>query len=168
MMMVYYYIFLGLLFIVYLLFAYELSLRIDVSLEHLKIYLFFIPVFSIKGKKYRKFLKKMIPKDQIQVQKEIDLSSLITLIHFKYLDINVKKNINDYVNYIYLVQSLNIINKMIVGLIIKYVENYHFDIKPDEKNNVIIKAKFHFNIGIILINLFIINRRYKHVQSTNK
>ena len=102
------------------------------------------------------------------MKKEIDLSSLITLIHFKYLDIKVKKNINDYVNYIYLVQSLNIINKMIVGLLVKYIENYHFDIKPDEKNNVIIKAKFHFNIGIILINLFIINRRYKHVQSTNK
>lgn len=165
--MVYYYIFLSLLFIVYLLFAYELNLKIDISLDHLKVKLFFIPVFYVKGKKYRKFLKKLIPKDQVQVEKEFDISSLITLIHFKYLNIKIRKSIQDYVNYIYMVESISILNHMFCSLISNYVENYHFEMEPSEKNQLNLKAKFHFNIGIIILNLLIINRRYKNAQKAD-
>lgn len=161
--MVIYYVFLFLIFVVYILFAYDLTLRIDLDFNHIKIRMFYIPIFVKKGKKYYRFLKKMIPKNQNQLKEEVDLSSLITLIHFKKLSIEVKKNIVDYLNYIYLVESLNIINNILIPIISENVENYHFKIDSNLKNNIYINSVFSFNIGIILINYLIIKRRYRHV-----
>ena len=48
------------------------------------------------------------------------------------------------------------------------IKEYNFKIEENEKNNIDIDSKFHFNLGIILLNLFIINRRYKNVQKANK
>lgn len=168
MRMIIYYAFLSILFILYFLFAYEFTLRVDISLHHLKVKAFYIPVLYLKGEKYRKFLKKLIPKDQNQMNEEIDVSSLITLVHIDFLSVEIMKNIVDYVHYIFMVQILGIVHRVFAPLLQEYVEKYRFNIHTDEQNNLRIRTKFHFNIGIILINLLLIKRRYRHVPKTHQ
>ena len=166
--MILYFLFLSVLFVVYFLFAYEFTLRVDVSFHHVKVKAFFIPVLYLKGEKYRNFLKKLIPKDQNQMNEEIDVSSLIMLVHIDFLSVEIRKNVNDYVNYLLLVQTLEIAHHVFAPVLEAYVEKYRFKILADAQNNLRIRTKFHFNIGIILINLLLIKRRYRHVSKTDQ
>ena len=161
--MVLYYIFLLILFIVYFFFAYDLTLRLEIDFNSIKVKVFYITIFNKNGDKYYKFLQKFIPKDQNQIKEEIDMTSLITLIHIKYLSINIDKKISDYLNYAYLVQVTSILNYMFSPYIKDYVEHYKFKVDENEQNNVKVKSIFKFNVGIILINMWIIKRRYRHV-----
>lgn len=166
--MIYYYIFLFILLVIYFLFAYELKLKVSISFSHLSVKVFFIPIIYLKGSRYKKFLKKLIPENKEKMKEEIDISSLITLVHFDYLNIIIKKNVVDYLAYSFLIAGFDILNNMLIYYIKENIKEYNFKIEENEKNNIDIDSKFHFNLGIILLNLFIINRRYKNVQKANK
>ena len=103
-----------------------------------------------------------------ELEKNIDISSLITLVHFKSLNIQIKKIVNDYVSYIYFLNGVNVLNYLLVNLLSNNIENYCFNIKKSEKNNIDIDANIKFNIGLIIVNLIIIKWRYKDVKKTNK
>ena len=69
--MVLYYIFLLILFLVYFFFAYDLTLRLEIDFNSIKVKVFYITIFHKKKEKYYKFLQKFIPKDQNQIKEEI-------------------------------------------------------------------------------------------------
>lgn len=160
--MIYYYIFLCLLIFIYLLFVFDLVLRISVSLDHLKIKIFGLTVFSLKNEKYHNFLKKLIPKDKIQANEEIDLSALISFIHIYYLNLTIKNKNEDYVKNIYLKESILILTSLLRNLICNKVDNYQIKIINSEKNDFSLYSVFYFNIGIILLNYIIIKKRYRN------
>ena len=166
-MMIYYYIFLVILTLIYLLFAYNLKMRIIITLNSLKVKVFNITIFRIKNEKFYNFLIKMIPKNEEEMKKNIDLTSLIDLFHFDLLKIDIKKSIDDYVNYIFLINITNIVNNIFVPFIRENIKEYYFKIKESKENNLLIDLKIRFNIGIILLNLLIIYRRYSHGKKTN-
>ena len=62
-----YYIFLLILFLVYFFFAYDLTLRLEIDFNSIKVKVFYITIFNKKGDKYYKFLQKFIPKVQNQI-----------------------------------------------------------------------------------------------------
>jgi ABC-type antimicrobial peptide transport system permease subunit len=76
---------------------------------------------------------------------------------------SVDKKISDYLNYAYLVQVTSILNYIFYPYIKDYVEHYKFKVDENEQNNLKVKSIFKFNVGIILINMWIIKRRYRHV-----
>lgn len=160
--MIYYYIFLCLLIFIYLLFVFDLVLRISVSLDHLKIKIFGLTIFSLKNEKYHNFLKKLIPKDKIQANEEIDLSALISFIHIYYLNLTIKNKNEDYVKNIYLKESILILTSLLRNLICNKVDNYQIKIINSEKSDFSLYSVFYFNIGIILLNYIIIKKRYRN------
>lgn len=151
----------------YLLIIFDLRLKIEFSFEEFKVYIFKIRIIKIKKEKYSKYFSKLIPKSKKEVEKDLDLTTLITLVHFQYLDIMIDKNINDYANYIYLLQILSIINYSLINLLKEHIDKYCFNIKKNEKNNIVIKTKFSFNLGLMLINYIIIKWRYRKIEKTN-
>lgn len=160
--MIYYYIFLCLLIFIYLLFVFDLVLRISVSLDHLKIKIFGLTIFSLKNEKYHNFLKKLIPKDKIQANEEIDLSALISFIHIYYLNLTIKNKNEDYVKNIYLKESILILTSLLRNLICNKVDNYQIKIINSEESDFSLYSVFYFNIGIILLNYIIIKKRYRN------
>ena len=126
--MVYYFIFLFIIFIIYFLFAYDLKVRIKFDFSSLVVKVFFIPIICLKGNRYKRLLKKLIPRNKNQMMKEIDTTALISLVHFHKLRIDVYQNVNDYLFYVFLQESLISINYMLSNLIKDYVENYFFKI----------------------------------------
>lgn len=165
--MVYYYVFLVILTILYLLFAYNFKTRIIITLSSLKVKIFNITIIHFKGDKFKNFLKKLIPKNEEEIKKNIDLTSLIDLFHFDLLSIDIKKSIDDYVNYIFLVNISNIVNNIFVPFIRTNIKEYHFKIQESKENDLLVDLKIKFNVGIILLNLIIIYRRYYHGKKTN-
>ena len=165
--MLYYIIFIVVLFLIYFLFAYDLKVRLIFDFNSLKLKVFFIPLIILKGDKYKKFLKRLIPRNRNEVMQEIDTTLLVSLFHFHKLRIEVSKNVVDYLNYVFIQNVCIITNYILVNLIKENIENYHFIIKEDKTNNLKIDSMFHFNLGIILINLYLIRRRYNHVQKAD-
>lgn len=152
----------------YIFILVDIKLRVKISFENLEIYLFNVRILNLKKERYQKLIKRMIPKDKKELEKNIDISSLITLVHFKSLNIQIKKIVNDYVSYIYFLNGVNVLNYLLVNLLSNNIENYCFNIKKSEKNNIDIDANIKFNIGLIIVNLIIIKWRYKDVKKTNK
>ena len=152
----------------YIFILVDIKLRVEISFENLEIYLFNVRILNLKKERYQKLIKRMIPKDKKELEKNIDISSLITLVHFKSLNIQIKKIVNDYVSYIYFLNGVNVLNYLLVNLLSNNIENYCFNIKKSEKNNIDIDANIKFNIGLIIVNLIIIKWRYKDVKKTNK
>lgn len=152
----------------YIFILVDIKLRVKISFENLEIYLFNVRILNLKKERYQKLIKRMIPKDKKELEKNIDISSLITLVHFKSLNIQIKKIVNDYVSYIYFLNGVNALNYLLVNLLSNNIENYCFNIKKSEKNNIDIDANIKFNIGLIIVNLIIIKWRYKDVKKTNK
>jgi hypothetical protein len=162
-----YIVFISILFIIYFLFAYDLKLKVSFDFYGLKVKVFLIPIIILKKEKFHRFLNNLIPKNKTQMMKGIDTTFLLNLVHFKKLDIQIYKDIQDYFNYLLLNESLYIINTILLPLIISKIDFYHYQIQASEINNIKVNSIITFNLGIILLNLYVIKRRYKHVQKTD-
>lgn len=163
--MVLYFVFLGLLILLWLLFVYNLNVTIFFSLNSLKIEIFKLPIINLKNDKFKKFLVRFIPTSTIQVQEEIDLSSLFTLIHYDVIEVKLLINTNDYPKLIIINSFISILFNNLKNNIDKKVTKYTYQVEKSEIGDIQGVIKCNFNIGVILINYLIIKGRYKYAKT---
>lgn len=97
------------------------------------------------------------------LEKDIDYSRLIYLIHIDYLE-----NMMEFVSYNSYILVTSLVNgnlDIIKYLLSKYVKKYNFHLRVNNKNMFRIKAKIRFNIGIIILNIIKIKLRYKNEEN---
>ena len=165
--MVFYFIFLGLLLVLWLLFVYNLNLTIMFSLDSLIIKIFKIPFIKLKGEKLKKFLVKFVPTSTKEMQEEIDLSNLLSLIHYDVIELKLVISVTDYSRLVLLNGLVSVIHSVLLNLIDDYVSKYTYLVEEGENNYLEGIIKCNFNIGVILFNYLIIKGRYKYAK-TNK
>lgn len=164
--MVLYFVFLLFLLILWILFVYNLNVTIKFSLNSLIIKIFKIPFINLRNEKFKKFIVKFIPMDKSQLQEEIDLSSLFTLIHYDLVEFKIETNINDYCRFVMISSFIEIIYYFIVDQIKENIDKYTFLIEKSNRNEINGIIKCNFNIGVILINYLLIKRRYKREKTS--
>ena len=164
--MITYFIILFILIILWLLFVYNLHVNIFFSLISLRVIIFNLPLINYKNEKYIKFLSKFIPSSTKQVQEEIDLSSLVTLIHFDVIEIKVDISTYDYPRIVLINSLINIILSMYKDKLISKGTKYTYIVEKSDNSDLNGVIKCNFNIGVILINYLIIIRRYRY-EKTN-
>ena len=163
--MVFYFIFLGILIILWLLFVYNLNVVILFSLDYLTIKIFKIPFIRLKKDKYKKFLSRFIPKSSLEVKEEIDLTSLIGFINFDVVEVKVDMNVYDYPKLIIFNSFLGIIETVFEKYLGSKIGKYTYLITKSETNNIRGIIKCNFNIGVVLLNYLIIKGRYKYAKT---
>ena len=166
MNMVFYFIFLGLLLILWLLFVYNLNVTIMFSLNSLEIRIFKIPFIRLKDNKFKRFIVKLIPTNKRQMKEELDLSSLFALIHYDVIEVKVKTNVTDYPSLIILNTLTEIIYYRYIDVIKNNINKYTYLVEESLINDITGVIKCNFNIGIILINYLIIKGRYKYEKTS--
>lgn len=164
--MIIYFIILSILIILWLLFVYNLHISIFFSLDSLRVNIFKLPLINYKNEKYIKFLSKFIPTSTKQVQEEIDLSSLVALIHFDVIEIKVDISTYDYPRIVLINTLINIILSMYKDKLINNGTKYTYLVEKNDNSDLNGVIKCNFNIGVILINYLIIKRRYRY-EKTN-
>ena len=165
--MVFYFIFLGLLLVLWLLFVYNLNLTIMFSLDSLNIKIFKIPFIRLKGDKFKKFLVKFVPTSTKQMQEEIDLSNLLSLIHYDVIELKLVISVTDYSRLVLINGFVSLIHSVLLNVIDDYVSKYTYLVEKGKDNNLEGIIKCNFNIGVILFNYLIIKGRYRY-EKTNK
>lgn len=165
--MVFYFIFLGLLLVLWLLFVYNLNLTIMFSLDSLIIKIFKIPFIRLKGDKFKKFLVKFVPTSTKQMQEEIDLSNLLSLIHYDVIELKLVISVTDYSRLVLINGFVSLIHSVLLNVIDDYVSKYTYLVEKGKDNNLEGIIKCNFNIGVILFNYLIIKGRYRY-EKTNK
>lgn len=165
--MILYFIFLFILILLWILFVYNLKIDIFISLEKLEIKIFKIKIINLTGNKYKKYLTRFIPTSKEQIQEEMDLTFLFSLIHYDVIELKICTNISDYPNLMVVNSLIYIIHEIFDEYIKSKVDKYTYIVEKEEKVNLLVSVKCNFNIGVILINYLIIKRRYKHAK-TNK
>lgn len=148
------------LFILWLLFVFSLYVTIKVDLNSIKIYLFGIRLFQKKDAKFNDFIASLIPDNKTQLKMDIDLSSLYQFIHLDLVDLELKKNIEDYVKYVQIIGGLNILLPFLQSQFFNQIKQYKYLIIPSRENNLKLKIKMHFNVGTIVINYLLIRSKY--------
>lgn len=162
-MIVIYYILLVFLLFLWLLFVYDFKVSIIIENYSLTIKTLFIKLFEVKDEKLIKLIYDSIPRDRKMLEKDIDYSRLIALIHIDYLENMVE--FTSYNSYIVITSLINGNNELIKYLLSNYVKKYNFLIKVNNKNMFKLKIKIRFNLGIILLNIFKIKMRYKNEEN---
>ena len=162
-MIVIYYILLVFLLLLWLLFVYDFKVSIIIENYSLTIKTLFIKLFEVKDEKLIKLIYDSIPRDRKMLEKDIDYSRLIALIHVDYLENMVE--FTSYNSYIVITSLINGNNELIKYLLSNYVKKYNFLIKVNNKNMFKLKIKIRFNLGIILLNIFKIKMRYKNEEN---
>ena len=165
--MVLYFVILGILIILWLLFVYNLNVTILFDLYSLKIKIFKLPLINLKDEKFKKFLIRFVPTSKLQVQEEIDLTSMFNLIHYDVVELKLLINNNNYPRLVILNSLLSIIHNNLKVFIDEKITKYTYIVEESNVSNIKGVIKCNFNIGVILINYLIIKGRYKYAK-TNK
>lgn len=165
--MILYFIFLFILILLWLLFVYNLKVDIFFSLDKLEIKLFKIRIINLVGNKYKEYLTRFIPKSKEQIQEEMDLTFLLSLIHYDVVELKICTNINDFTNLMLVNSLVYILHEIFDQYINSKVDKYTYIVEKEENVNLLVSIKCNLNIGVILINYLIIKRRYRHAK-TNK
>lgn len=163
--MIIYFVFLGLLILLWLLFVYNLNVDIAFTLNSLKIKIFKIPIINLENEKFKKFLVKFIPTSKTQIQEEIDLSLLLGLIHFDVVELKLFISCQDYARFIIINSFISVFHDYFKSIIDQKIDKYTYIIEESSINNLIGIIKCNFNIGVILINYLIIKGRYKYAKT---
>lgn len=163
--MILYFVFLVLLILLWLLFVYNLNVDISFTLNSLKIKIFKMSVINLENEKFKKFLVKFIPTSKNQIQEEIDLTSLLGLIHFNVVELKLFVSYQDYPRFILINSIISMAHNYFKSFIDQNIDRYSYIIEESAINNLIGIIKCNFNIGVILINYLIIKGRYKYAKT---
>lgn len=162
-MIVLYCILLVFLLFLWFLFVYDFRMIILIENDSLVIRTFFIKIYEARNQKLFNLIYNSIPRNRKMLEKDIDYSRLIYLIHIDYLE-----NIMEFVSYNSYILVTSLVNgnlDIIKYLLSNYVKKYNFHLRVNNKNMFRIKAKIRFNIGIIILNIIKIKLRYKNEEN---
>lgn len=118
------------------------------------IYILKLPIISLKNEKLIDLYKKIIPKDKKSASKDIDYSSILSLIHVDKIDFFIHKQ---FIDYSLLIKFLLILKKAQDHL---PLNNISLRTNISKKEEFIVEVRIRFNLGIILLNILRLRRIY--------
>lgn len=118
------------------------------------IYVLNLPIISLKNEKLIDLYKKIIPKDKKSASKDIDYSSILSLIHVDKIDFFIHKQ---FIDYSLLIKFLLILKKAQDHL---PLNNISLRTNISKKEEFIVEVRIRFNLGIILLNILRLRRIY--------
>lgn len=154
-----YYLLLFILLNLLLFFVIPIYITVRVDVISLKVTVFRIPVFTLRGEKFYRFIKNKVPKNRAETKQMYNFLDLVHYVHFTKIAVIQSGHSHDPID-VMIYGFLSIINSSVP--LDKL--NYTFEEGPA---NVIIRGNFTCNLGIILINFFII-RRENNVETIVK
>ena len=145
-----------LIFLLFLwfIFVYSFKVKIFYSMDMLIIYILKLPIISLKNEKLIDLYKKIIPKDKKSASKDIDYSSILSLIHVDKIDFFIHKQ---FIDYSLLIKFLLILKKAQDHL---PLNNISLRTNISKKEEFIVEVRIRFNLGIILLNILRLRRIY--------
>ena len=145
-----------LIFLLFLwfIFVYSFKVKIFYSIDMLIIYILKLPIISLKNEKLIDLFKKIIPKDKKSASKDIDYSSILSLIHVDKIDFFIHKQ---FIDYSLLINFLLILKKAQDHL---PLNNISLRTNISKKEEFIVEVRIRFNLGIILLNILRLRRIY--------
>lgn len=145
-----------LIFLLFLwfIFVYSFKVKIFYSIDMLIIYILKLPIISLKNEKLIDLYKKIIPKDKKSASKDIDYSSILSLIHVDKIDFFIHKQ---FIDYSLLIKFLLILKKAQDHL---PLNNISLRTNISKKEEFIVEVRIRFNLGIILLNILRLRRIY--------
>ena len=123
-------------------------------MDMLIIYILKLPIISLKNEKLIDLYKKIIPKDKKSASKDIDYSSILSLIHVDKIDFFIHKQ---FIDYSLLIKFLLILKKAQDHL---PLNNISLRTNISKKEEFIVEVRIRFNLGIILLNILRLRRIY--------
>lgn len=164
-MIIVYYVLLAFLLLLWFLFVYYFKLVTIIQNDSLIVKMGCIPLFKAKGDRFVSLINNMIPRDRISLEKNIDYTKLFAFIHLDYLENRIM--VSSFSFYLIVNWILSLTREFIEALLEDNIKKYNIEIIANNKNDLYLKAKMRFNIGIIVLNIIQIKLRYRN-EKRNK